>query len=165
MDVGLKIHSAPGCNREFSMSNQAKRIDSNFDKDGENLRPVIKDIPEAVEELNTYQTNKKHAQYAAYVGTLGLLVVLGGYLGSEISKIQETGQVSDPPEGGAAPLPKDPKARIVMAAGGAVAAASFAFSFIVLRSNEAHLKNAANTYNEKNKENPLELRIDSQWTF
>src|SRR4051812_29991991 len=64
------------CQRAYVYRGHEFNCDSNVHQDAEHLRPIVKDVPEALNELNLYQKNKRSIRVLAYVGTIGLLVII-----------------------------------------------------------------------------------------
>jgi len=136
------------CNRQFLHQGNLNLIDSYHRQDGEKLRSVINDVPEAVSELNIYQRNRRRVMTAAYVSSIGLLVFL-------ISQV----------------IPADgdqgiKNIRRNMTYGGpAISLGSIIYSFTLIKRNETHLDNAVNNYNAARPEDPIKLQFSTGLLF
>lgn len=78
------------CQRTFVFQGEALGCDSNVQQDAERLRPIIQGVPAAVEELNMYQRNRRTMSQSAYITTLGVGVMLAGFLLSRPAFEQST---------------------------------------------------------------------------
>ena len=74
-----------GCHRKIVYQGKTLDCDTNVQRDGENLRPIIKDVPAAVSELDTYQRNRRNLKYTAYAFSAAILIALGGYIATRVS--------------------------------------------------------------------------------
>lgn len=139
-----------GCKREFKYKEEVYPIDSYHQQDAEKLRPVIDTVPSAVSELNTYQSNRRAARTAAYFGTFGILIMIGGLLLSNSFESEEDANTI----------------RTLSLFGGlGISAGSFIYSFSVLNANESHLDQAVRKYNHQNPRTPVELQFSTGILF
>lgn len=123
--------------------------DSNLEADAAKLRPLFRDVPQALAELELYQQTRKDVRALAYTGSLGLLVVLGGLVASRAL------------EG-----PKAAEIRSVTAVMGLSLAGVSLFSGLTrLKTNERRLENAVDIYNQARPSDPIELRFSTGFTF
>jgi hypothetical protein len=136
------------CDQYFTFKGRAVTCDSNVRMDAENLRPIIRDTPAAIAELDAYQSNRIGVKNAAYVGSAGLLIALGGVF---LSRHFDDNQV----------LVRN----LSLAAGLALAAGSFGYALAVLQTNEAHLGKAVNFYNAGHPDAPIELQFSTGLKF
>ncbi|MBI3534408.1 MAG: hypothetical protein HY072_02835 [Deltaproteobacteria bacterium] len=138
-----------GCQRKYLYEGKVLECDSNLSRDGENLRPILSQVPEALSELNIYQKNRRNIKYLSYLGTLGLtvmglgLIFQSGKTGSEAVLIRN----------------------LVFFPGVMLAGGSFIYGFVFLTANEEHLVRAVDTYNDANSEKQIELRFTVELTF
>jgi hypothetical protein len=139
-----------GCKRAFSYQSREWPIDSNHIQDGELLRPFIKDVPNSVSELNLYQQNRRNIQYVAFIGSVGVALLLSSLL------LADT--VFEPPT---SLTVKEWGLR----SGFGLAAGALIYSFSVTRSNEKHLKQAVENFNTVNKNNEIELQFSTGILF
>jgi hypothetical protein len=131
------------CQRAFTYDGKTYGCDSNIRADGEGLRPFFKDIPEANIELNNYQRRKIALQNTAYFGTLGIAMVIAGFLWPNNIN-PNTGAVSQP------------LIRSLLIWGGAgVFAGSLAYGFTANRTNEDNLVEALKTHNDAKPDHPI----------
>jgi hypothetical protein len=68
------------CDRTFVYKGKALTCDSNVQQDGERLRPILEDTPEAMEQFTTYQRNRRNLKNVAYMTSVGVATILAGYL-------------------------------------------------------------------------------------
>ena len=138
-----------GCQRTFTYQQEIRTIDSYHKQNGEQLRPILKDEPEAVSELNLYQRNRYNVEKAAYIGTIGLGIALVGLLIS--SRMEE---------------PTSSTIRTAGLLGGlGIGAGTLIYSFSVLRTNETHLGLAVKNHNQLRPEDPIELNFSTGILF
>lgn len=81
-----------GCSRFFVQNGATHPIDSGHRQDGEGLRPAFKSNPEAERLLNEYQSSLKSPNWPAYVGTLGLVMTVGGIIAAPSMHPRRVGQ-------------------------------------------------------------------------
>jgi hypothetical protein len=137
------------CERRFMYKGRLLACDSNLRQDGERLRPIMREVPAAVAELDSYQRNRRRVQTLAYVGTAGIATAA---IGSILSRQLEH--------------PTSVTVRNLTVVGGlALTAASVIYGFGALRANEAHLSNAVKHYNTARPEDPIELQFSTSLTF
>lgn len=141
------------CQRTVIFQGKTLDCDTNVRRDAENLRPIIKDVPSAVAELDTFQSNKRTLRYTAYTASAGLLVALVGYFGSRGTNGFRNAN------GGYTP------AALVTLAGLTVTAGSFVFGFVIYKTNESHLANAVNNFNLARPDTPIELQFKTGFSF
>ena len=148
------------CTRYFSYHGKILSCDSQLHRDGEGLRSVIQDVPPAVNELNTYQSTRRGLQTTAYVGSIGMFLLLqsliaGGLISNLFFKetdangnksISNAGQEFN---------------RISRVGGAMIAVGSVTYGLTVLHRNEQHLDNAVHFYNDVHPDNPIELKVSA----
>ena len=124
--------------------------DSNLDQDGERLRPILKDVPAAVAELDQYQHQKAKIRRLAYAGGVGLGMILAGFLASRLTKNAETSR----------------DFRVMgIGGGGIVIAISLLSGLASLNSTSEHLGNAVKEYNQARPSDPIELQFSTGIEF
>lgn len=140
----------PHCERYFLYAGKKMECDSNLGWDGEVIRPLIREVPQALAELDLYQKNLKSIRVTGYVITAAAAVFL---LGLAISHppVDERGNLNF---GG-----------YVSAFGGLIGLNSIIYGFSVLRTNEEHLNNAVNAYNALHPEKSIELQFSTAVDF
>ena len=139
------------CTRRFVYNGKVLSCDSNLYIDGEGLRPVISNTQLAVEELTTFQKTLRRVLNAIYPSTIGITMILGGLIASRFMK-DESGNISADGR-----LVRN----ISAIAGLAITTSSIVWGLSVLNSNEQHLHNAVQFYNEANPGHPIELQISA----
>lgn len=140
-----------GCRREFTLSGKTYRIDSYHNQDGEGLRPFVRDVPEANQLLNDYQSNRTALATSAYIGTLGLLAgllgpLLVGALVSDETAALRVGQ-------------------IVRIAGFGLTLGAAGYSIGILRGNESKLEEAVQKRNLAFPQQPIQLLFTAEGFF
>src|SRR4051794_17788082 len=61
----IKPPEIPRCERYFVFEGKRLECDSNVGRDAGRLRPIMKDVPSALIELNAYQQNRQKIKLAA----------------------------------------------------------------------------------------------------
>lgn len=135
-----------GCERKFSCAGNDFHADSNHRIDGEMLRDYLKQYPEAISELNAYQATRRTIRVASYIGTLGVLIALGGLIASTQLTGSEQIVIRN----------------VFTATGLGLTLASTAATFLVLNINEARLDRAVSIYNRGNPDRQIVLQFKSQ---
>lgn len=143
--------NVPHCERYYLYQGKKMECDSNLGNDGEHLRPYMKDVPQALAELDTYQDNLKKLKMAAYLGSAGMLIMVAGIL------------ISHPPIDDTSGALKT--GGWVMLGGFGLAANSLIYGFSLMKTNEAHLGNAVNYYNSAHPDRPIELQFSARVNF
>ncbi|MCM2322165.1 MAG: hypothetical protein NDJ90_02780 [Oligoflexia bacterium] len=143
------------CQRYFSHQGKVLTCDSYTRIDAENLRPVIQNVPAAVSELNLYQRNRFRVRNAAYTGSLGLLVILGGWI------------LSNGHRGASGNLNATGRSilNFSLIGGAAITGGSFLYAISFIKTNETHLGNAVTLYNQAHPESPIELHFTTGISF
>jgi hypothetical protein len=141
------------CHRIVVYQGKPIDCDSNVRRDGDNLRRIIKDVPAAIAELDTYQKNRRNLKYTAYAASAGLLVTLVGYFGSRGDHGFRNANSQLTP------------AAIVALSGLTFSIGSMAFGFYLYESNESHLTEAINDYNLARPNAPIELEFKTGMHF
>lgn len=143
------------CERRFLYKGKILGCDSNVQRDAERLRPIISDVPSAVTELDTYQRNRQNVRTAAYVGSIGLLVALGGLLLSR-SFTDANGDLTNTGK----------QVRGYTLGGGlALTGISLIYGLSILTTNETHLQNAVTNFNQVHTDHPIELQFTTGFSL
>lgn len=143
------------CERRLLYQGKILTCDSNVQRDAERLRPIISDVPPALQELDTYQTNRQNVRTAAYVGSVGLLIALGGLLVSR-SFTDSQNNLTD----------TGTKIRGYTLAGGlGLTGISFIYGLSILTTNESHLEHAVTNFNHVHPDNPIELQFTTGFSL
>ena len=140
------------CHRKIVYQGKTLDCDTNVRRDGENLRPIIKDVPSAVSELDQYQSNRRNLRYVGYVASAGFALALLGYFGSRgTNGFRNAGALTP--------------AGIVTLSGLGIALGSFSYGFYLYKSNESHLTSAVNDFNQARPKTPIELEFKTGFSF
>jgi hypothetical protein len=137
------------CERTYVYRGKAIPCDSNVSFDGENLRPVLSQVPDSIKLLDTYQGNRKKVGFLAYTASAGLaLLILGslvsrGYEGDTRIVLRNVGLLSG----------------LVFTGG------SFIYGISLLNSNEGYLRDAVDVYNRARPQDPIELQLSTTVRF
>jgi hypothetical protein len=141
------------CHRIVVYMGKPIDCDSNVRRDGDNLRRIIKDVPSAVSELDTYQNNRRNLRYTAYAASAGLLVTLVGYFGTrgDHGFRDENSHLT--------PLALVALSGLTFGIGSAI------FGFALYKSNESHLTASINNFNAARPNTPIELEFKTTFPF
>ena len=141
------------CERYFVYQGKKIECDSNLGGDAERLRPLMEDVPAAIAELDAYQDNRQKMKLAAYLGTLGLVVLMSGFI------LGRSTPAFDPISGTPNLL------GYVMIGGLGVTVHSVILGFSVGKTNESHVGNAVQYYNSVHPDQPIELKFSTELNF
>ncbi len=141
----------PHCERYFVYRGKAFECDSNLGRDAERLRVLLKDVPSALFELDTYQENREKIKVASYLGTAGILAMILGVLISRPPFDRDNGSIKP---GG-----------YVLLGGGILAGNSLIYGLSLVKTNESHLRNAVGYYNAAHPDDPIELQFSTRVNF
>ena len=143
-----RIYNA--CQRKFVHEGEAKPCDSPSQVDGEKLRPLLQDVPQAALELDEYQINRRALNRTAYFSTIGLtLALIGNFLN----------RGSNNSEGGTS------TGTYLVFSGMTLAGLSVAYGWTASRANDRHLYRAVEYYNQAKPEHPIELKFSSDFNL
>jgi hypothetical protein len=132
------------CQRSYTFEGKNYSCDSNLRSDGEKLRPLLEQTPDAVAQLDEYQRSQQALKTTAYVGTAGLILLIAG-------------AVSGSPNG---------FVRGSMLIGGLIIMEeSFRYGYLERERNEAMLGNAVQTYNKANPDKTIQLKFSTGVNF
>jgi len=138
-----------GCRRLFRYRGKSASADSYNRQDGEKLRPVLSSDPQALSELDLYQSNRRKVRIGAYAGTLAVLLALG----SVIMAKQFNGDTRN-------------QIRTYGLIGGlGIGIGVGIFSLAILRTNESHLQNAVDHFNAGHPEDKVILQFSTGLLF
>jgi hypothetical protein len=146
------VKDAFHCERQFLYKGRTYGCDSFVQRDAERLRLIVADVPESTQEIDVYQRNRKNVKRAAYVGSMGLLIFLGGLFVSRSftdsnGNIDQTGNAI----------------RLYSAIGGlGLTIASVGVGFGLLYKNESHIDNAVKFHNEAHPNTPITLQFSKE---
>lgn len=139
------------CDRLIKYRGKTLACDSALRRDGESLRVIFAHTPDALGELDQYQTGRNNLRYSAYVGTAGLLLVLTSNLVTNLF-VADTKATA-----------RQDTSRILRYAGGGIALGSIFYGLSSLHSNEAHLQNAIIKYNASEPDKPIEILFKTEF--
>lgn len=141
------------CGRLILVAGKTVPCDSPMSRDGEYLRPIIEDVPEAVAELNTYQRNRRKVRFAAYTGTLGLVMGLTAPITRDLF-VPAGAQYADD---------RRRTESVIRWSGFGISIGSVLFGLSSLRANEDHLRLAVLRYNQAHPDKPIELLFQTDF--
>ncbi len=139
-----------GCERPFIYRNEAYSTDSPQAQDAATLKYFVQSVPEAEKMLDTYQKNRERSKLSAYTGTFGLLLIVFAPLISRTLFSAGT---------------RETAFTVFQLTGVGLAAGGFIYSFTLLRTNESLIPKAVDTFNAKNRDDPIELKFTTGWKF
>jgi hypothetical protein len=139
------------CDRLIKYRGRVLPCDSALRRDGDSLRSIFEKSPEALDELDEYQSGRNSLRYSAYVGTAGLVLALtSGLLANAfIDENHPTGR-------------KD-TAKVIQLGGLGITLGSVLFGLSKLRNNEEHLQTAIIKYNATSPDRPIEVLFKSDF--
>ena len=137
------------CQRHFQWKGKKRPLDSYHQQDAENLRPILDRSPKALKQLQMYQEKQTSIDAAAYLGTIGLAIALGGHFLGKRFKGKQKSQIQT----------------ISMISGLSITAGSLIYSFGSMHSSKSHLKKAVEIYNENHPKTPIELKLEAGVRF
>jgi len=141
------------CERSYTYEGKTLICDSSLRQDGEGLRPVLKNTPQATTELDQYQSTRREIKTTAYVASAGILVALISLLvAKSVSSDTSNPDASD----NAGNIRK-----FGVGGGLAIAVTSFIYGFTSLRANESRLDHAVQFYNSANPQKPIEIQLST----
>lgn len=139
------------CDRLIRYRGKNLPCDSALRRDGESLRSIYENTPEALEELDRYQAGRKSLAFAAYTGTAGIILALTSGILPNLF-IDE----SDP-EG------RQKMTRLLRASGIGMTVGGVVFGYSFLRSNEDHLQQSILKYNAAQPDRPIEILFKTEF--
>lgn len=137
------------CPRKLIYEGREISCDSYLKEDGERLRPIVSSVPESVKELNQYQDTKRNIHNAAYVGTVGLVMIIAGVIAPKFIDMGDRVLVRN---------------RLAIP-GAMIMFGSLGVSLYLLHDNEKHIGNAVKYFNQANPENPIQLLFSTGVSF
>lgn len=138
------------CERQFLWKGRTYECDSYFRRDGEGLRKIVGDVPNAVALLNSYQRVRRNVQIAAYTATSGLAVGGLAFLGSRL--LFAPGDIN-----------AQSFRNIGIGAGLGIILASFVTAAVLQTSNERKLDEIVEVYNQARPDSPLILQFTTEF--
>ncbi|MGZ3698841.1 MAG: hypothetical protein ACXWPM_04780 [Bdellovibrionota bacterium] len=146
----VRTPNAPfNCARFFMVDGRKFDCDSYVQQDGEHLRSLIQDVPDAVNQLNAYQRHLRNVKTAAYIATGSALAGVASYLFMRF--VTPTVDVS---------------IRNSISLGLVIAAViPGIYAWVSIQVNERHLTNAVNNYNSSRPDKPIELMFTTGFHF
>lgn len=143
------------CERKFVYQGKVFDCDSNVQRDAERLRPLMTDVPAALADLDTYQRNRQNVRDAAYVGSVGLFLVIAGLLASR-TFTDTNGNLTN----------TGTQVRSYSAfGGGGLVILSVAYGWATLYRNESYVDDAVKLHNEAHPNTPIQLQLGTGFTF
>lgn len=146
------------CERYYVYQGKPFECDSNLGNDAERLRPLMEDVPAAITELDAYQSNRQQVRMAAYFGTLGILAMITGLVIGRIGASKNS-PAFDPVSG------SPNLGGWVLIGGLGLTVNSLIFGISVGRTNEAHVGNAVQNFNQVHPDRPIELKFTTEVNF
>jgi hypothetical protein len=138
-----------GCDRPFVIHGETYSADSPQAQDAQTLRYFVKSVPEAESHLIKYQDNRKSSKSSAYIGTLGLvMLVFSNTIANQFDDAS-----------------RDSVRNTMKIAGLSLAAGGFFFTFTYLNENEKLIPKAVDAYNQAKPKDPIELKFTTGWRF
>lgn len=139
------------CDRLVKYRGRTLPCDSALRRDGESLRSIFETTPEALDELDAYQSGRDSIRYAAYTGTAGLVLALTSGLLADLF-IDES-----------QPAKRQDVGKIIQLSGIGITLGGVIFGYSHLRSNEDHLQQAVIKYNAAHPDRPVEILFKTEF--
>jgi hypothetical protein len=149
------VKDAFHCERQFLYKGMTFGCDSYVQRDAERLRLIVADVPDSTQEIDIYQRNRKSVRTAAYIGTLGLVVLIAGLFLSR-GFTDQNGNI----DGLGKSLRFGTAVGGVGLIGGAVVT-----GYVALHNNENHIDNAVADFNKVHPSTPITLQFSHQFDF
>jgi hypothetical protein len=125
--------------------------DSALRRDGESLRSIVENTPDALDELEQYQSGRNSIKFAAYTGSTGLaMVIFSGLLADVFVSESKSDQNAR-------------AVKIVRWGGAGLAIGSIVYGLSHLRSNEDHLHRTILNYNIAHPDRPIEILFKTEF--
>ena len=141
----------PHCERYFTYGGKRLECDSQLGRDAEMLRPIMRDVPDAIAELDAYARANNQILVAGYVASAGFLTAIIG--GAAASPLLDPGTGALRTGG------------YLVFGGLALAANAIIYGLSLLKTNEAHIGNAVRIYNDVHPDKPIVLEFTTSINF
>ena len=138
-----------GCERPFTIHGETYSADSPQAQDASTLKYFVQNVPSSNSFLEEYQANKDLSRMSAYIGTMGVLMVVFCNTIAKQFNAASRDNVRDALRVGG----------VAMATGG------FFFTFSYLHNNEHLIPKAVEAYNNSKPNDPVELQFTTGWKF
>lgn len=139
------------CDRLIKYRGRTLPCDSALRRDGESLRSIMESTPEAIDELDAYQSGRNSIRFAAYTGTAGLVMALTSSMLADVFVSKDR------------PDSREDTAKILRLSGIGITLGSVVWGYSHLRSNEDHLKLAIIKYNATHPDRPIEVLFKTEF--
>ena len=138
------------CDRYFTYQGKQLSCDAALRADAEGLRPILRDVPAAIAELDTYQNIRRRARISAYVGSSGFAIALASLILARTNKDSSAAA----------------NIRLIgVSTGVEILLGTLIYSIFVLHDNESHLGNAVDYYNAAKPNDPVQLQFNTGFSF
>ncbi len=111
----------------------------------------MESTPDAIDELDAYQSGRKSIRFAAYTGTAGLVMALTSSMLADVFISKNR------------PDSREDTARILRLSGIGITLGSVVWGYSHLRSNEDHLNLAIIKYNATHPDRPIEVLFKTEF--
>lgn len=147
-----KIPNTPfRCDRLIKYRGKTLPCDSALRRDGESLRTIFENSPDALEELDRYQSGRNSLKYAAYTGSVGIFLALASGMVTNLFIPENRGDA------------RQSTSHIVRLTGLGMTVGGVVFGLSRLRSNEDHLQSAIIKYNASQPDKPIEILFKTEF--
>lgn len=152
--MGKKIPDNPfRCDRLIKYRGKTLPCDSHLKRDGENLRSILQDTPEALEKLDLYQKNRKKVAFAAYTGTAGLAIAVTNGLIAKLFVPKDPGRDRE----------RKQTENAIRWTGIGLSVGSVIYGLSYLKSNEENLNDAIIRFNDAHPDRPIEVLFKTEF--
>lgn len=152
--MGKKIPDSPfRCDRLIKYRGKTLPCDSHLKRDGENLRSILQDTPEALEKLDLYQKNRKKVAFAAYTGTAGIAIAVTNGLIAKLFVPKDPGRDRE----------RKKTETAIRWTGIGLSVGSVIYGLSYLKSNEENLNDAIIRFNDAHPDRPIEVLFKTEF--
>ncbi|RYZ69749.1 MAG: hypothetical protein EOP09_07155 [Proteobacteria bacterium] len=131
------------CERLLRYKGKILSCDTHMSNDGEGLRPIYEGTPEALQELDVYQRNRKRVRLGGYTGTFSIVLFLANPLiANLVTKDQSK---------------RDSLKTTLRLTGVAITLGSAVYGISYLKANEEHLNRSITRFNDRHPTDQIEL--------
>ena len=142
---------SPPCARYCILEHRKFEVDSFLSVDAERLRPVLEDVPQAMNELKVYQENRIQLRTSAYLGTAALVLLGTGLLMSRTPVDMNSGVIQ-------------PNGYLILT-GATLGVGTIIHLISTLVTNDQHIGKAIEHYNHAHPEKPIEPLFSTGFHF
>lgn len=134
------------CERHFIWKGKTFDCDSFYRVDGEGLRAILSDVPDAVAVLNSYQRQRRLLRTTAYIASGGIAVAAAAFFVSRF--FMDQGSTTSV-------LTRN----VGVVSGLGIAVGAFTTGLVLIRTNESKMDEMVRIYNQAKPDTPIQLQF------